>query len=203
MNPVATLLKIKPDVSCKLRFLGLAVEGLTWGPVYGLYRTNKLSQTRLVTRTKTRQRWSRCFDVSSNSRPCSTNGHCTPPLIMNHKFVLRGTKLDMISIIWLFILLIIELQIMATNRNILLYLICNWKTERPDSILDLRYKPRDTIKINWIWTAVLLASFWAFSVSYVWPPPYVSNLSLAESKAMQAKTGHCIQAALWSIVYVL
>ena len=91
--------------------------------------------------------------------PCSANGHCTPPLIMSHKFVLRGTKLDMISIIWLFILLIIELQIMATNRNILLYLICNWKTERPDSILDLRYKPRDTINIYWIWTAVLLASF--------------------------------------------
>ena len=102
------------------------------------------------------------YDVlmtTPDSRPYSANGHCTPPLIMSHKFVLRGTKLDMISIIWLFILLIIELQIMATNRNILLYLICNWKTERPDSILDLRYKPRDTINIYWIWTAVLLASF--------------------------------------------
>ena len=112
-----------------------------------------------------------------------------PPLEMNHTFVVRGKDLDMISIIWLFILLIIELQIMATNRNILLYLICNWKTERPDSILDLRYKPRDNIKIDWKWTAVLLVSFWAFSVSYVWPPPFVSNFSPAKSK-MDALSEH-------------
>ena len=100
--------------------------------------------------------------TTPDSHPCSANGRCTPLQIgesYQGKFVLRVTKLDMISIIWVFILLIIELQIMATNRNILLYLICNWKTERPDSILDLRYRPRDTIKIDWKWTAVLLASF--------------------------------------------